>query len=279
LDNILFILIIEQNKNILKRMSSQKFPKLLKLKDYITLTGTILGVIALICASIGTRYFISFGFFLVTLTLGTDLLDGYVARKTGTVNKIGIELDSLSDALTFGIAPAVLTFQAFKTGTSYDIFLIIGCVCLSLGGILRLARFNITTEEIPGYTGVPIPISALLLIIFFYTNYFYAFAYGGLDHPFPDVSYFIIPFILILIGWFNITTFVTFGKKGKNIYVLFFILASITIIIGILWFLSPTFSVLLIISYILLGSFLTFMIYLIRGFFSHEKKPSIEKTD
>jgi len=260
-------------------MSIQKFPQLLKLKDYITLTGTMLGVIALICAGIATRYFISLGFFLVTLTLGTDLLDGYVARKTGTVNKIGTELDSLSDSLTFGIAPAVLTFQAFKTGTAYDIFLIIGCICLSLGGILRLARFNITTEETPGYVGVPIPISALLLIIFFYANYFYAFAYGGLEHPFPDISYFIIPFLLILIGWFNITTFIRFGKKGKNIYVLFFILASITIIIGILWFLSPTFSVLLIISFVLLGSFITFMIFLIHGFFTHKKKTNIEKTD
>jgi CDP-diacylglycerol--serine O-phosphatidyltransferase len=259
-------------------MSNNKIPKLLKLKDYITLTGTTLGVIALVCASIGTRYFISLGFFLVTLTLGTDLLDGYVARKTGTVNKIGIELDSLSDSLTFGIAPAVLTFQAFKTGTAYDIFLIIGCICLSLGGILRLARFNITTEETPGYVGVPIPISALLLIVFFYINYFYVSAYGGLEQPFPEISYFIIPILLILIGWFNITTFIEFGEKGKNIYLLFFILASITITISILWFISPIFSVLLIISFILLGSFLVFMIFLIYKLFT-KKKTNIEKTD
>ena len=88
-------------------------PKLLKLKDYITLTGTTLGILALICAVIGSRFFISWGFFLITISLGTDLLDGYIARKTGTVNKFGIELDSLSDSLTFGIAPAVLIYQAF----------------------------------------------------------------------------------------------------------------------------------------------------------------------
>ena len=56
-------------------------PKLLKLKDYITLTGTTLGIIALIMACFGTRYFISFGFFLITASLGTDLLDGWIARR------------------------------------------------------------------------------------------------------------------------------------------------------------------------------------------------------
>ncbi|MCJ7651635.1 MAG: CDP-alcohol phosphatidyltransferase family protein, partial [Candidatus Lokiarchaeota archaeon] len=64
-------------------------PKLLKLKDYATLLGTTIGLVSLIFAGIGTRYTITFGFFLLAFTLGTDLLDGYIARKTGTVNEIG----------------------------------------------------------------------------------------------------------------------------------------------------------------------------------------------
>ena len=129
--------------------------KMLKLKDYITLIGTTLGIIAIICAVIGTRFFVSLGFFLVSITLGTDLLDGYIARKTGTVNKFGKELDSLSDSLTFGIAPSILIYQGFRNGTIYDYILIIGCVCFSLCAILRLARFNVITEERPGYIGLP----------------------------------------------------------------------------------------------------------------------------
>ena len=116
-------------------------PSLLKIKDYVTLIGTTLGIIALICGSFGARDAISLGFFLLSITLGTDLIDGYIARKTGTVNEMGKELDSLSDSLTFGIAPAVLSFQAFKTGTFFDVILIIGCICFALGAILRLARF------------------------------------------------------------------------------------------------------------------------------------------
>ena len=154
-------------------MSSIKIPQLLKLKDYITLIGTSLGIIALICACIGTRAIISLGFFLISISTGTDMIDGYIARKTNTVNELGRELDSLSDSLTFGIAPAVLTYQSFKTDSLFDIILIIGAICFAIGAILRLARFNIS--EVPGYTGVPTPISALLLTVYFYANYFYAF--------------------------------------------------------------------------------------------------------
>ncbi len=247
-------------------------PKLLKLKDYITITGTTLGVIALIFACIGTRFFISFGFFLISLTLGTDLLDGYVARKTGTVNKIGIELDSLSDSLTFGITPAVLTYQAFKTGGFFDFILIIGCICFTLGAILRLARFNITTEDTPGYIGVPTPISALLLIAFFYSNYFYAFGLGGINHPFPAISIYIIPFLMILFGWFNITTHIKFGEKGKVIYILFLIFAPIAIIFSIIGLLQPDFAISIIISIILFGGFLIILIFIIYGFFFNFKK-------
>ncbi|MFX1337431.1 MAG: CDP-diacylglycerol--serine O-phosphatidyltransferase [Promethearchaeota archaeon] len=243
-------------------------PKLLKLKDYITLSGTTMGLLALICAVIGNRSFLSLGFFFVAISLGTDLLDGYVARKTGTVNKFGIELDSLSDSLTFGIAPSVLAFQAFKTGSFYDIILIIGCICFALGAILRLARFNITTEDTPGYVGVPTPLSALLLIVFYCANYFYAFALGGIEHPFPEVSLYLIPFLMILIGWFNITTHIRFGEKDKKVYIIVLILAPLGTIFAIIGAMNPDFTVSMIMSIISLGGFFLLLIFIISGFFN-----------
>ena len=247
-------------------------PKLLKLKDYITLTGTTMGILALICAVIGTRYFISLGFFLVSISLGTDLLDGYVARKTGTVNKFGIELDSLSDSLTFGIAPSVLAFQAFKTGGLFDILLIIGCVCFALGAILRLARFNITTEDTPGYVGVPTPLSALLLIGLYGAIYFYAFGLGGIDHPFPELALYLVPFLMIIIGWFNITTHIRFGEKGKIVYIVVLILAPLGPIFVIIGAMNPDFTVSIIISIIFFGGFLLLLIFIISGFFNKPKQ-------
>jgi len=170
-------------------------PSLLKIKDYVTLIGTTIGIIALICGSFGTRDAVSLGFFLISITLGTDLIDGYIARKTGTVNDMGKELDSLSDSLTFGIAPAILSFQAFKT----------------LG--------------------------------FFYTNYFHAFANGGLTYPFLAITYYIVPFLLIFIGWLNITTYIKFGEKGKIVYYVFILLAPISPIFGLIGILNPNYIV------------------------------------
>ncbi len=231
-------------------------PSLLKLKDYVTLTGTTIGIIALICGSFGARDAVSLAFFLISITLGTDLIDGYIARKTGTVNEIGKELDSLSDSLTFGIVPAFLTFQAFRTGTIYDYVLLIGSICFALGAILRLARFNVVANS--GYTGVPTPVSCLLMIGYFYSNYFYTFAYGGLHDPFLDVAYYSTPFLLIFIGWLNITTHIKFSEKGKGVYVIFILFAPLSPIFGLIGILNPAPIVSITVSII----FFTFLILL-----------------
>ena len=251
-------------------------PKLLKLKDYVTLTGTTLGIMALCCAVIGRRDFISLGFFFVTISVGTDLIDGYIARKTGTANDMGRELDSLSDSLTFGIAPAVLTFQAFRTGGPYDFILLIGSIIFAWGAILRLARFNITEAE--GYIGVPTPLSALLLINFFYLNYFFAFAYGGgglrgIMYPMPEISYYIIPIIMIFIAYCNITIRISFTEKGKFVYNMFMVFAPVCPILGVIGALNPNFVLSMVVFAFFLSAFLIELVIIIIGFF---KKKSLK---
>lgn len=245
-------------------MSDISIPKLLKHKDYITLLGTSLGLVALICACIGSREFLSLGFFLITISLGTDLIDGYIARKTKTVNDMGRELDSLSDSLTFGIVPAILTYQSFKTGTLFDLFIIIGAICFAIGAMLRLARFNILKGS--GYTGVPTPISALLLIFYFYINYFYAFALGGNTYPFPEISSYLLPIFLILIGWFNITAYIQFDEKDKSTYLLVVVLGPLCPIFGIIGLIEPNFIISITISIFFLGFFVFGLTWITRGF-------------
>ncbi|MFX1398839.1 MAG: CDP-alcohol phosphatidyltransferase family protein [Promethearchaeota archaeon] len=241
-------------------------PNLLKLKDYVTLTGTSLGLIALICGIIGGLGQVSLGFFLLTLTLGTDLLDGYLARKTGTINEIGKQLDSLSDSLTFGIAPAMLAFEAFKTESVLDIFLGISCTIFAIGAILRLARFNISED--PGYTGIPTPLSGLFLILFFYANFFLIVGTGERVLPLP--SSIIISFLMILFAWFNITTYITFKEKGKKIYILFIILAPTCPFFAILNVINISLSLSLISmmsSYCFFGFCIIELIFIAFGFY------------
>lgn len=243
-----------------------KILKILKLKDYMTLIGTTCGLIALLCATLGRLGFLSLGFFLCSITLGTDLLDGYLARKMGTVNEMGKQLDSLSDSLTFGIAPSALTFQAFKTGGPFDIILGIGCICFALGAILRLARFNIS--ESSGYTGVPTPLSGLFLINFFFANYFYVYSLNSTTVPFSSTI--MITIFLILFGWFNITTYINYGEKGKKIYAIFFVFAPFCPIFGIVGLVNSVMQntiLSLVVSIFFIGACVLEIVFILSGFY------------
>lgn len=87
-----------------------------------------------------------------------DLFDGKVARWTHTSTKFGMELDSLADGVSFGVAPAVLLYGFALCNAG--IFGIIACFLYICGALLRLARFNIEAPEEGVQTyfkGIPSP--------------------------------------------------------------------------------------------------------------------------
>ena len=89
-----------------------------------------------------------------------DVLDGRIARMTGTTSEFGAELDSLADVVSFGVAPALLAYSwGFATLPRVGwlvAFLFIVC------GALRLARFNVQKSSVDGryFVGLPIPAAA-----------------------------------------------------------------------------------------------------------------------
>jgi CDP-diacylglycerol--serine O-phosphatidyltransferase len=92
-----------------------------------------------------------------------DVLDGWVARITHTATRFGIEIDSLSDVISFGVAPGILvytwTLSSFGRVGWLGSFFLVAC------GALRLARFNVQmgSTEKKHFTGLPIPASALMI--------------------------------------------------------------------------------------------------------------------
>jgi CDP-diacylglycerol--serine O-phosphatidyltransferase len=92
-----------------------------------------------------------------------DVLDGWVARLTHTTTKFGIEIDSLSDAISFGVAPGILVYswslQSFGKPGWLASFFMVACAAL------RLARFNVQMgkEEKKHFTGLPSPAAALMI--------------------------------------------------------------------------------------------------------------------
>ncbi len=94
-----------------------------------------------------------------------DALDGVVARLTKSTSELGVELDSLCDAVSFGVAPSFMLYKLYFQPIG-DIGLLLASLP-ALAGIYRLARFN---AELTGYadkqyfTGMPIPAGAISLL-------------------------------------------------------------------------------------------------------------------
>ncbi len=139
------------------------------LADFFTLGNAACGVGAVFFAMLYMTSQLAFHFYaaaaLAPAAFIFDVLDGRIARARHQHSALGRELDSLSDVISFGVAPAALAFAAGMQG-GWDVAALIyfvGC------GVSRLARYNITAETLAAgsnkvayFEGTPIPTSVLL---------------------------------------------------------------------------------------------------------------------
>lgn len=121
--------------------------------NMFTLGNLFLGMIAILMAIDG-QY--SHAAIMVIVAMLLDGLDGRVARALNAQSEFGKELDSLSDVISFGVAPAVIMyFVAFQSASPALAWTV--TAIFPMCGALRLARFNVVCGA-PGYfTGLPIP--------------------------------------------------------------------------------------------------------------------------
>lgn len=104
------------------------------------------------------------GSLLLLLGAIFDSVDGRVARMTGTQSVFGEQFDSLSDLISFGMAPAFLMYNQFLSGMGRVGYVI--AFVYVLCGALRLARFNANIEKVSSdfFQGLPIPGAAIAMI-------------------------------------------------------------------------------------------------------------------
>ncbi len=141
------------------------------LPNSLTICGMFFGFYALISAIKGDYVRAAWAILIANIF---DGLDGWMARLTNTTTKFGLELDSLSDLVAFGIAPAVLVYtwslMPFGRVGTATAFLFAAC------GALRLARYNIqmvSTERL-AFTGMPIPAAASVIatLVIFHNSFY-----------------------------------------------------------------------------------------------------------
>lgn len=129
------------------------------LPNSLTLSGMFFGFYSILSAIKGN---FSDASWAIMIAVVFDGLDGWVARLTHSTTRFGIELDSLSDLVAFGVAPSVLVYRwaiaPFGRIGFAAAFLFTAC------GALRLARYNVQmgSTESKAFTGMPIPGAATI---------------------------------------------------------------------------------------------------------------------
>jgi CDP-diacylglycerol--serine O-phosphatidyltransferase len=157
---------------MLRTQESQPFSFVrgLALSDYITLAnglggvGAVLAVLAYAADPRPSRLAVALALYPVCLVM--DFLDGRVARSQGRASALGAELDSLADAVSFGVAPAAIGFAAGLRG-AWDAPALLFFVACALG---RLARYNATAAALADPTGKVrhfegVPVTGSLLVV------------------------------------------------------------------------------------------------------------------
>ncbi|MFP4460175.1 MAG: CDP-diacylglycerol--serine O-phosphatidyltransferase [Candidatus Zixiibacteriota bacterium] len=126
-----------------------------------------------------------------------DFMDGRIARFTKTQSDIGVELDSLADFLTFGIAPMILIHQL--GGYTISDWKLVLPIIFIIAVAFRLARFNVEAQpvKLPYFRGLPSPAAALFVVS--YTMFSSSF-----NWDFLDLEKAIVP-ILIVSSWLMIS--------------------------------------------------------------------------
>jgi CDP-diacylglycerol---serine O-phosphatidyltransferase len=181
--------------------------------------------------------------FLLLLAAFADFLDGAVARALGAETKFGVIFDSMSDAISFGVAPSVLMLKSLtlEQGTWPSFLAITGAMIFSLCGVLRLVRFNIKTAEAQGnilemaeqkkhFTGLPIPASAAAAVA---ANLLFFAPFLQLQEI-PEVTRaLILTGVMIVLGYLMVSRWKFPSLKALHFRIPSFYLAFLTVLLAI----------------------------------------------
>ncbi len=219
----------------------------------VTLLASFLGALAIVFAFENK---LEFACYCILLAGVCDFFDGFLARLLHAKSALGADLDSLSDVISFGVAPATIAFHLLLSLLpenlkilSYLAFLIVPF------SALRLAIFNNSTEQTDSFLGLPVPSHAMLWVglVFlkdFATN---SFLHYYLFNPFV-LLIFVVVFSLLLVSKLPLFSLKGNVVKNKLLWVFFMI------------------SVVLLFTFHLGGLFFIILIYILTGFFALLKK-------
>ncbi len=225
------------------------------LPNVITLSGLCFGLSSI-------RFSLEADFNLAVLCILIagicDVLDGMLARHLQSESDLGAQLDSLSDFLSFGIAPGILVYMSiFNQSSGIGAF---ACLIFIIFSCLRLALYNVKLESLKAnntepdsfFTGIPTPVGAVLILLPLTHSFMgYSWAFDNLN--------FVAGYIILISGLLTsrIPTFSIKRRKllikSRLVFLILFFLIALSIInfiwlsinvLAIIYMLTIPFSIL-----------------------------------
>jgi CDP-diacylglycerol--serine O-phosphatidyltransferase len=195
---------LRQRPRVPRRQTLQR--GVIILPSAFTLGNLFFGIYAIVSASRGD--FLWAGWYIVFAGV-LDMLDGSVARFTRTGSAFGAELDSLVDAISFGVAPGYIMYELFFADTQWSWILSYVYVTAV---VVRLARFNIEQggEAKRYFHGLPSPSAGMLLASYYPFSRTEFFATYLSDLPWQQI----MAIAMVLLGVL-LVSHVPYGKVGK----------------------------------------------------------------
>ena len=219
-------------------MAKRKFKKFIPVVPGVFTVGNMFaGFVSILHSTSGN---IVSGAWLIILGGFFDLLDGKVARLTHGTTEFGVQLDSLADFLTFGVAPGILLFSLGIYNFKNWGFII--PLIFLISGAFRLARYNITASphKKNDFQGLPIPLAAIFVASFIlFTNSIWGEI--KFTHYFTPA--------MVLLSWLMISNVrysanpLFLSIKGFNWKVIVLAAVIIALLIRPRWFIFPIIAI------------------------------------
>ncbi len=207
---------------------------------------------------------LAWGAVFIFLAAVVDFLDGFVARLFKATSKMGEQLDSLSDLVSFGVAPGMILYQLLRlsyaqqeNGLDVSFISLLPAFLFTAAAAWRLAKFNIGTDQTNSFRGVPTPAAGLLIASFPLIVWY---GYFGIQQLF--INKWFLYGIIVLVGYLMVSNLPLMALKFKDfsfrnnggrfvLIVLSLIIVIVLAVIKSIWLAWPVIFVL----YVLLSLF------------------------
>ena len=217
--------------------------KILNIANFFTILNLLCGLIAIVFFLNGL---INFGCLFIIFASFFDFLDGYFARKLNISSDFGKQADSLSDMISFGVAPAILLFDItkgiLKNNLDYtnEIQIVLTSSFVFIYSVAALIRLSLFNNQSTHFNGIPSPVAALTVILLPFVEF--------------EINLIIISCYVFILSFLMIMNLQIISIKKINKNTIYFLSIFLVLSIFLIVFFKFTAVPLILASYILLST-------------------------